>query len=141
MIVVDDQSTDATPRILAEAAARDPRLRVLRGAPLPPGWKGKPHAMAQGAAAARGDWLLFTDADTMHHPAALVSAVADAYAQGADLYTIQPDLIMEQHGRAAGHAHCGDGHRRLLQPERGQRPAQPHRHRQRPVSPGPPGGL
>jgi chlorobactene glucosyltransferase len=94
VIVVDDQSTDDTPGILAEAAARDPRLRVLRGAPLPAGWKGKPHAMVQGAAVAKGEWLLFTDADTLHHPAALVSAIADAYAHQADLYTINPDLIM-----------------------------------------------
>ncbi len=94
VIVVDDQSTDATPAILAEAAARDPRLHVLQGAPLPEGWKGKPYAMTQGAAAAHGDWLLFTDADTVHHPAALVSAIADAYANGADLYTINPHLIM-----------------------------------------------
>jgi chlorobactene glucosyltransferase len=92
--VVDDQSTDDTPGILAEAAARDPRLRVLRGAPLPAGWKGKPHALVQGAAVAKGEWLLFTDADTLHHPAALVSAIADAYAHQADLYTINPDLIM-----------------------------------------------
>jgi chlorobactene glucosyltransferase len=95
VIVVDDQSTDGTAAILAEAAARDPRLRVLRGEPLPDGWKGKPHAMMQGAAAAHGDWLLFTDADTIHHPAALLSALADAYAHQADLYTIQPDLIMD----------------------------------------------
>ncbi len=94
VIVVDDQSTDATPAILAEAMARDPRLRVVQGAPLPEGWKGKPYAMTQGAAAAHGDWLLFTDADTVHHPAALVSAIADAYAHGADLYTINPHLIM-----------------------------------------------
>ena len=95
VIVVDDQSTDATPQILAEAAARDPRLRVISGTPLPDGWKGKPHAMAQGAAVARGDWLLFTDADTVHHPAALVSAVADACDRQADLYTINPDMVLD----------------------------------------------
>lgn len=94
VIVVDDQSTDGTPDILAEAAARDPRLRVVPGTPLPEGWKGKPHAMLQGVAAAQGEWLLFTDADTIHHPAALLSAIADAYAHQADLYTINPDLIM-----------------------------------------------
>jgi chlorobactene glucosyltransferase len=94
VIVVDDQSTDGTPGILAEAAGRDPRLRVISGAPLPAGWKGKPHAMAQGAAVARGEWLLFTDADTVHHPAALVSAITDAYDRQADLYTIQPEMVM-----------------------------------------------
>lgn len=95
VIVVDDQSTDGTPEILAEAAARDGRLRVVRGTPLPEGWKGKPHAMMEGAAVAQGDWLLFTDADTIHHPAALVSAISDAYAHQADLYTINPDLILD----------------------------------------------
>jgi len=90
VIVVDDQSTDGTPAILAEYRARYPQLRVLTGRPLPDGWKGKPWAMQQGASAARGTWLLFTDADTMHHPEALASTVYDAVAREVDLYTIVP---------------------------------------------------
>ncbi|MEA2666480.1 MAG: hypothetical protein QOI11_3424 [Candidatus Eremiobacteraeota bacterium] len=88
LIVVDDRSDDATPAILARLAAEHPRLRVIRGAPLPGGWVGKPWALEQGARAARGAWLLFTDADSWHAPAACTSALAFARARGADALTI-----------------------------------------------------
>jgi chlorobactene glucosyltransferase len=97
VIVVDDQSTDATPAILAEFAA-DPRLRAVAGQPLPEGWKGKPWAMHQGAAVARGEWLLFTDADTVHEPVALASAIYDAIARGADLFTFAPCMVLASPG-------------------------------------------
>ena len=97
VIVVDDQSTDSTPRILAEWAGRDPRLRVVRGVDLPieEGWKGKPFAMHQGAQVAAGDWLLFTDADTVHEPLCLSSAVAYAVERGIDLLTLVPCAELE----------------------------------------------
>ena len=85
IICVDDRSEDAT---YAEAAAiLDPRLTVVRGTELPAGWLGKNHGNAQGvlhAGAAR--WLLFTDADTEHAPAALPSAMAAA--REVDLFTL-----------------------------------------------------
>ncbi len=88
VLVLDDRSSDATPRILAELAGRDPRLRVLRGADLPPGWAGKPHALHQAAAQARGEWLCFVDADTFLAPEALASVYAAAQEQQADLFTL-----------------------------------------------------
>ena len=78
VIVVDDESTDATRPILDGIARAEPRLRVIAGAPLPSGWVGKPWALAQGARAARGAWLLFTDADTVHEANAAASAMACA---------------------------------------------------------------
>ena len=71
---------------------------MVAGAPLPPGWKGKPWAMQQGAAQARGTWLLFTDADTVHTPVALASTVYDAVARGADLYTVVPAAMLGSPG-------------------------------------------
>lgn len=88
VIVVDDRSEDATPRILAALAAEAPRLRVIRGAELPDGWVGKPWALAQGVRAARGAWLLFTDADTWHAPEACASTLAFARTHGADALTL-----------------------------------------------------
>ncbi|HEX8728611.1 MAG TPA: glycosyltransferase family 2 protein [Ktedonobacterales bacterium] len=89
VIVVDDGSTDATPDILAHLQrASAGRLRVARIESLPEGWAGKPHALHIGAQMARGKWLLFTDADTWHAPAALRSAVARAERDGADLFSI-----------------------------------------------------
>lgn len=94
VIVVDDQSTDATPRILAEWAARDPRLHVVAGRELPrsEGWLGKPYAMQQGAQVAGGEWLLFTDADTTHSPLSLSSSMAFAIEHDVDLFTIAPGV-------------------------------------------------
>ncbi len=92
VIVVDDQSEDATPRILAEWSACDRRLRVIEGAELPrhEGWLGKPHAMYQGANAAKGEFLLFTDADTVHDEQSVSSSVAYALDHDVDLLTITP---------------------------------------------------
>ncbi len=90
IIVVDDGSTDDTAAQVAAVAARDGRVRLLSGAPLPAGWYGKPWACVQGARAARGDVLVFTDADTRHQPALLAHAVGALLAERADLLTIAP---------------------------------------------------
>lgn len=85
VIVLDDQSTDRTPEITARLAVEYPgRLRVLRGRPLTGGWNGKPHAMQQLAEAARGDYLLFTDADTEHGRDSIAWAVTNLEWHGAD---------------------------------------------------------
>jgi chlorobactene glucosyltransferase len=71
ILVLDDSSTDGTADIVARIASEDNRVRLLRGRPLPPGWAGKTFACHQLAQEARGSWLLFTDADTVHAPAML----------------------------------------------------------------------
>ncbi|MGC8873403.1 MAG: glycosyltransferase [Chloroflexia bacterium] len=85
VLVFDDGSTDGTGPALAGLAEPDGRLRVLQGRPLPEGWLGKHWACQQLAEAATGELLLFTDADTVHHPHALRSGVAALLAEGADL--------------------------------------------------------
>ncbi|MDW7996207.1 MAG: glycosyltransferase family 2 protein, partial [Bacteroidota bacterium] len=78
VLVLDDESTDATPEILERLCQQYPeRLRVFRGAPLPEGWIGKPWACFQLAQHARGEWLLFADADTRFHPLALASLLQE----------------------------------------------------------------
>ncbi|MDQ2805904.1 MAG: glycosyltransferase [Chloroflexota bacterium] len=93
LIVLDDGSSDGTGTILAELAVKDARLRVLTGGLLPPGWLGKPNACRQLAEAARGDLLLFTDADVRHAPALLGQAVAAQQALGVGLLSIFPRQI------------------------------------------------
>src|SRR5215468_3041000 len=64
LIVVDDGSTDRTRAI----AMSFPLVQVVEPGPLSLGWTGKNNAVTAGAQRARGDWLLFTDADTVHRP-------------------------------------------------------------------------
>lgn len=85
VVVVDDQSTDETAAIAAGAGAR-----VVRLDGPPQGWAGKPHASHRGAEAARGDWLLFSDADTEHAPDAAARAVRLALARGWDGLSLFP---------------------------------------------------
>jgi glycosyltransferase involved in cell wall biosynthesis len=95
VIVVNDQSTDRTGEILAELAARVPKLRVLATGELPRGWVGKNYAASLGAAAATGDWLLFTDADTFHLPGAVRRALADAVDRDAVLVSYSPEQELQ----------------------------------------------
>ena len=90
VIVVDDGSSDRTGAILAEIA--DPRLRVLSGRPLPPGWVGKCNACQQLSDAAKGGWLLFLDADTVAEPDLAAALLTSAIARKLDLLTIFPFL-------------------------------------------------
>src|SRR3974390_2098782 len=79
IIVVDDHSTDRT-REIAESFTE---VRVISSPPLPPGWTGKNNAVIAGASQARGAWLLFTDADTVHMSGSLARTVAEANTNGA----------------------------------------------------------
>lgn len=95
VVVVDDCSTDETARIVAELAQRDSRLRLVRGAALPQGWVGKPWALQQGVMQTRGDWLLFTDADTVHESAAARTAISYALSERIDAISLLTDQVME----------------------------------------------
>ena len=93
IIVLDDESVDTTVEIvraLGFSTALQSNCRLIRGTPLPPGWTGKSWACYQLAEVARGDYLLFTDADTVHQPEAVSSAVAAAQRLRCDLLTLWP---------------------------------------------------
>jgi len=94
VLVVDDRSTDATGEILDRMAAEHDRLRVLHLDTLPEGWLGKNHALHRGAGEARGDVLLFTDADVMMDPDVLRRSVGYLLSRGLDHITVIPDLLM-----------------------------------------------
>jgi chlorobactene glucosyltransferase len=98
LLVLDDQSRDRTGEILAEIAARDARLHVLAGRPLPSGWLGKHWACHQLAQLATGEVWLLTDADTVHHPDGLRQAVAALLAERADLITGLPRQVVQSWG-------------------------------------------
>jgi len=90
IIVVDDQSQDATPEILRSLQGEIPRLRVLRVGEPPAGWLGKANALAIGAREASGNWLLFTDADAEHRPGSLGQVLDRARREHADLVSLSP---------------------------------------------------
>lgn len=94
VIVVDDRSTDATLTRLMELAGQFPRLKIISGSDLPDGWVGKPHALHQAAAAARGEWLCFVDADTFLSVEAVSSVYAMALETRADLFTMLTDQLL-----------------------------------------------
>jgi chlorobactene glucosyltransferase len=89
LLVVDDRSTDDTA-VIVERLAADSRVRLVRGTELPEGWYGKPWACLQGYREARGQLLLFTDADTRHQPELLARAFGALLTEKADLVTVSP---------------------------------------------------
>lgn len=103
VIVLDDDSRDATGPLLQEIQTRSrARLRILPGEPLPVGWLGKHWACHQLAQAAQSEMLLFTDADTEHHPCALRGAVEALAAEGAGALSVLPR--QEVYAAVGGHA-------------------------------------
>ena len=94
VVTVDDRSADRTGEILESLRAETPGLlRVLRVKELPEGWLGKNHALFLGAAEARGDWLLFTDADVVFAPDCFRKAVSYAVGNGLDHLALAPELF------------------------------------------------
>ncbi len=91
IIVVDDHSTDRT-REIAQSFPKE-QVRVIEAGPLPTGWTGKNNAVATGARAAHGEWLLFTDADTVHLAGSLARALAEAQEHNAELLSYSPEQI------------------------------------------------
>ncbi len=88
--VVDDHSSDGTASIAMAGGAK-----VLPSAPLPEGWLGKPWACRQAAEAARGDILLFLDADTFLEPAG-IAQILNAHQRHGGLLSVQPCHTMEK---------------------------------------------
>ncbi|HIK14430.1 MAG TPA: glycosyltransferase [Leptolyngbyaceae cyanobacterium M33_DOE_097] len=95
--VVDDQSTDDTWAILKnlQQQRQDPRLHLLSGLPRPEAesWTGKNWACAQASQKARGEFLLFIDADVRLKPGAIAAAVQLAQAEKIDLLNGVPQVV------------------------------------------------
>ena len=92
IIVVDDGSADGTREIAASLDG----VRVIDAGPLPEGCSGKCNAAQAGANAARGEWLLFTDADTVHLSGSLERSLREAREHGIALLSYSP--AQEVHG-------------------------------------------
>ena len=94
VLVLDDGSTDGTGAIVARIAAEDPRVRLVPGAPLPPGANGKQNACRRLAAASRHPLMLFVDADVRLEPGAIAAMAAEMERRRLDLLSGIPRQIM-----------------------------------------------
>ena len=90
LVVVDDHSTDRT----AEIARGFPGVTVVGADKLEAGWTGKASAIWTAARRARGRWLLFTDADTIHEPGDLRRAIHEAVKHKVGMLSYSPRQIV-----------------------------------------------
>jgi hypothetical protein len=90
ILVLDDGSRDGTVAVVQEFAAADPRLRLIEGSALPPGWVGKPWACHQLGRQATGEILIFCDADVTLARGALAALLAEFERQRADVFSVFP---------------------------------------------------
>ena len=98
IILVNDDSSDRTGAIADQWAERHGargKLRVIHNRRLPPGWRGKVHAMNLAAQAATGEWILATDADVVFHPSLLRQAVTLALRKNVQFLSLTPEVEMQ----------------------------------------------
>ncbi|QQO08911.1 glycosyltransferase [Breznakiella homolactica] len=84
ILVLDDNSTDNSYAIIKKITEENPRVRLFRGDALPDDWYGKPHALQQLSEKAKGEIIVFTDADTLHSRTSVSWAVTNLNSTGAD---------------------------------------------------------
>ncbi len=94
ILVIDDHSSDRTGEIVRGLAFEFPKVRLLVAAELPAGWVGKNNAVWIGAQEARGEWLLFTDADAVHESDSAAQALEIAQRESAGMVSCSPEQVM-----------------------------------------------
>jgi glycosyltransferase involved in cell wall biosynthesis len=93
IIAINDSSTDGTGEIMKAYAANDLRVMHIDASPKPEGWTGKNWACYQGFLRARGELLMFTDADSKHLPSTMSLAVGHLMSENLEALTAVPRLI------------------------------------------------
>ncbi len=93
ILVMDDNSTDATGQIVKRFVEKDSRVKLFQGEPLPAGWKGKCFACHQLSKIAKGSYFVFTDADTLHYPNSISGSLAALLKDKLDVTSVYPRQI------------------------------------------------
>ncbi|MCS6990966.1 MAG: glycosyltransferase family 2 protein [Chitinophagales bacterium] len=96
--VLDDHSTDLTAEVVRRYAVQNPKLKLIQGEPLPPGWLGKTWACHQLGQKAEGDYLLFLDADVRLQPGAISAMVLALQQSKSHLLSVFPRQEMNSWG-------------------------------------------
>lgn len=109
VVVVDDRSKDDTLGIVSRLAVEDPRITVFRLEELPSGWTGKTHAMYFGARRAKGEIILFTDADTELSRGAISLALAFLQENKLDMLSMLPQFAKRGFSENAVYPHLALG--------------------------------
>ncbi len=94
ILVLDDDSKDNTALQVQKICDLDRRVRLIRGKALPRGWVGKSYACWQLGKQAKGEYLLFTDADTLHLSGSVSSSIAALDKEDMDAISVFPFQIM-----------------------------------------------
>lgn len=96
IVVFDDGSTDRTAEMVRAWAARDARVRLVSGdGSLPAGWVGKTNALERLFREARGEWVVFMDADVRLHAGGVERLLSLATLDPhADVVTAVPRQLM-----------------------------------------------
>ena len=94
ILVLDDNSCDSTSQVIEKFADKDSMVKLITGKTLKNGWLGKCYACYQLSKHARGKYLVFTDADTLHFPGSISSAVGCLLGNNLDALSIIPRQIM-----------------------------------------------
>jgi len=92
-VIIIDDSNDDTVDVIKGIVNDDKRFKILKEKKLDQGWVGKPHAMQQGSREAKGEWLLFIDADTVHTPHLIASAIKHSIEKKLDMLSILAELV------------------------------------------------
>ena len=90
ILVLNDNSDDSTAEIVSRFSLDGHNVTLIEGSELPVGWIGKHWACHQLSQYARGDYLVFIDADTMLAPDTLQSSIQKAKRDNSDLLTLMP---------------------------------------------------
>ena len=95
ILILDDNSTDNTAEIVRLLQESDQRVRIIKGKPLKKGWRGKLYAMQQLYEESKGEYILFTDADTVHNPSSVEYGLGILINEKASMVSGYP----KQHGK------------------------------------------
>ena len=93
IIVLDDDSSDQTFKIAQELSKRFPKINVFKGASKSKGWTGKNWACYQLSKYAKGDFLLFVDADTKLQKNTIAESISEMNSKDIDLLSLFPNRI------------------------------------------------